>query len=228
MMVLGSEFSESDSNSQAPNNNLGGEDVGITSNNTFQERLGLQGGGSESGQNEDHFDPFGQGGDSPGSGDRGFDSGSENPDDLGPQNFGDDNNTSPASFESYTDPRYGFSVQYPAGWDPPFTDILKGTNERNVAGIFNTHNTEGNMYLFVGIDNRTEAKELSLEDYSEMYVNKLMDPNSDRFGLPVEIEAKLAHPVGNSEGYMVIYNQTLESPVPLGLDPKQRILMLVL
>jgi hypothetical protein len=73
-MFLAAEFSETGSNSQAPNNNLGGEDVGIASDNTFREGLRSEGG---SGQNEDQFDPFEQGGNSLGSGDGEFGSGSE-------------------------------------------------------------------------------------------------------------------------------------------------------
>lgn len=63
-MVQGAEFSETGPNSQAPNNNLGGEDEGITSNNTLQERQDLQDekfgggtpdGGGSFGQGKDQF-----------------------------------------------------------------------------------------------------------------------------------------------------------------------------
>lgn len=98
-MFLGSEFSESRPNSQTSNNNLSREGREMTSNNTFQGELGLQGRGGESGQSGDQFDPFGQGGDSLSRGDRA---------DGTPENM------SSTTFEKYTSPA-GFSVSYPAG-----------------------------------------------------------------------------------------------------------------
>jgi hypothetical protein len=157
-MVLGAEFSETGSNSQRPSNNLGGGGGTTANNDTFQEGQGLQDGrGSGSGLNGDQFDPFGQGEDSLSSGDRGDGSGSESPDGLRPQNFGDDNAVSSAGFESYTDPRYGFSIQYPAGWDP-FVTPPPGS-QRDVIGVLSGSNDP--ILVNVGLDNSTDAKNLA-------------------------------------------------------------------
>lgn len=205
-MVQGAEFSETGSNSQRPSNSLGGGGGGgITANNdTFQEGQGLQDGrGSGSGINGDQSDPFGQGGDSLGSGDESFGTESLG---LNPQNFGND---SSAGFESYTDPRYGFSVKYPADWDPN-TNFVQGAGERNVTAVFSTRNEEGTMYMFVGLNNSTDAKNLALQDYSEMYINTLVTPNPSNIGkFPAEIVARFPHSIGNADGYMVIYNTPL-------------------